>query len=526
MLIIAMLISMATTALAANNDGSITITNATIGKDYAVYKVFDLTYSNNNNVAYTYDGNNTNFLAALQGDASPFTLTGTGPYNVALKDGKGASDVSAFLTVQKEAGNLTQTGETKTATASTVKFAGLDYGYYYITSSLDTVVTIDSTMKDVTVVDKNQGPSWDNEDPDNPDPDYPDNPGKVIIESGGTKVIENSVNYGDTVNFSIAVNATAYNGTKLVTYYHITDTLGTGFSEAKDIVVKVGDATLTKDVDYTLTQDGNTFDITIPFGEKFGSNAKIEVTYSADVLNTAVLAGNGNPNTANFTWTEDEFDPNDPPFDPENPDGPDYPKPDDPTYPSENERKTYTYVYALGILKVDPEGKKLPGAEFTVKGPNGNTIYAYATGSDTGVYEYCASDATGAVSQFATDANGVLVIKGVAAGEYEVTEAVAPLGYNLLLNPVTVEAKMKEAYTTKITTYTDANGQVTNEVTSTTQTTDAGCNVAGLVVVNNAGTELPSTGGIGTTIFYMLGGILLVGAGVLLFVRRRAGYEK
>ena len=45
MLIIAMLISMATTALAANNDGSITITNATIGKDYAVYKVFDLTYS-------------------------------------------------------------------------------------------------------------------------------------------------------------------------------------------------------------------------------------------------------------------------------------------------------------------------------------------------------------------------------------------------------------------------------------------------------------------------------------------------
>ena len=528
LLVVLMLLSITTTAFAANNDGSITVTNATVGEDYAVYKVFDLTYSGEN-ASYTYDGSNATFLAALQTEASPFTLSptpsneNTGPFTVSLKDGKGADDVSNFL-MEQEA-NLPKAGETK-ATTDTVEFTALEYGYYYITSSLGTTVTIDSTMKDVTVVDKNQGPSWDNEDPENPDPDYPDNPGKVIIDSEGNKVIENSVNYGDTVDFNIAINATAYNGTKLVTYYYITDTLSDGFGPAKDIVVKVDGETITKDTDYTITTDGNTFNITIPFGQQYGSNAKIEVTYSADVLNTedVVLAGAGNPNTANFTWSDETFDPNDPPFDPEDPEDPEYPDPDpDPTYPSENERKTYTYVYALGILKVDPEGNTLAGAEFTVKDSEGNTIYA--TGS-AGDYSYCASDAEGAVSQFATDANGLLVIKGVAAGEYEVTEAIAPLGYNLLLDPVSVTATMKEAYTTTITYYLDADGQVTDTVTETVKSENAEYNVTGLVVVNNSGTELPSTGGIGTTIFYVLGGILLVGAGVLLFVRKRASYEK
>lgn len=62
LLVVLMIFSMASTAFAANNDGSIKITNATIGEDYAVYKVFDLTYSGEK-VAYTYDGSNAGFLA-------------------------------------------------------------------------------------------------------------------------------------------------------------------------------------------------------------------------------------------------------------------------------------------------------------------------------------------------------------------------------------------------------------------------------------------------------------------------------
>ena len=137
------------------------------------------------------------------------------------------------------------------------------------------------------------------------------------------------------------------------------------------------------------------------------------------------------------------------------------------------------------------------------------------------MYEYCPEGTEGAVKQFKTDDNGVLVIKGVAAGKYSVTEMVAPAGYNLLPGATEVEAKMAEKYSTKVTTYFDEDGNVTNTVTENTKETETNVNVTGLVVVNQSGTELPSTGGIGTTIFYVLGGLLMAGAAVLLITKKR-----
>ena len=517
LLTMVMLLAMGvTSAFAAVSDGSITITNATVGKKYSVYKVFDLTYStidgDSTNVAYTYtkNGENDTFLAALQGEGSPFALTETttsGVYSVTLAAGKTASDVSTFLSEQKD--KLTAAG-TETAVDSELTFNNLAYGYYFVTSEVGTVLTIDSTLPDVEIVDKNQKPDWDNEDPENPDEDYPDKPGKVIVEDG-VKKTENTANFGDTVNFSIAVNATAYVGDKQATYYYITDTLADGFSAAKDIKVLVNNQALDKNA-YTLVQNGNTFTVTVPYAEAYGANAKIEVTYSATVLNTAVLAGSGNLNTANFTYDTKEP-------------GTDTPDPDiTPDFPEDNKKTTTTYVYALGIVKVDPEGNTLKGAEFSVTDADDATIYATATGTK-GVYEYCTEGTAGAVKQFATDDNGVLVIKGVKAGSYKVTEQVAPKGYNLLQGSTTVEAVLKEQYSTTVTTYIDENGKVTEEATETTKEYTASENVAGLVIVNNKGTELPSTGGMGTTLFYALGGVLVVGAAVLLVVKKRMGRD-
>lgn len=509
LLALVMVLAMSLTAFADNAaDGSITIKNATVDKSYSIYKVFDLTYSTKDestNVAYTYTkkAENDAFLAALQSDESPFTLTETptaGKYTVVIKENKGAADISKFLTNQKD--NLTAAA-TKTATTSEVKFTDLFYGYYFATSEVGTVLTIDSTLPNVEVIDKNQKPDWDNGD---------NKPGKVIIDANGNKVTENTVNYGDTVNFSVAVNATAYVGDKQTTYYYITDTLGAGFSAAQNIKVYVNDTEKTLTTDYTINPAENangthTFTITLPYAESYGANSVIEVKYSATVLNTALLAGSGNLNKANFTYDTK---------DPSTPVTPD-PTPN-PSFPSENEKNTTTYVYALGIVKVDPKGDVLKGAEFSVKDADDNDIWA--TG-DNGVYEYCKAGAQGAVNQFKTDDNGVLVIKGVAAGTYSVTEQVAPQGYNLLNGSVNVEAELKEQYTTKVTTYLDENGNVTNTVTTNTKDYNTGVNVTGLVVVNNAGTELPSTGGMGTTIFYALGGLLVVCAAVLLVVKRR-----
>ncbi len=518
LLTMVMLLAMGvTSAFAAGSDGSITITNATVGKEYSVFKVFDLTYSTNDdgttNVAYTYtkNGESDTFFTALQGEGSPFALvetTTSGVYSVTLASGKSASDVSDFLDAQK--GNLNAVA-TKNATASELTFDGLAYGYYFVTSEVGAVLTIDSTLPNVEIIDKNQKPDWDNEDPDNPDEDYPDNPGKVIIEDG-VKKIENTANFGDTVNFSIAVNATAYVGKEQATYYYITDTLADGFSNASDIKVFVGDVEKTLGTDYTLAQNGNTFTVTVPYAEAYGANAKIEVTYSATVLNTAVLAGSGNLNTANFT------------YDTKKP-GTDTPDPDTtPNFPEDNKKTTTTYVYALGIVKVDPEGNTLEGAEFSVTDAGDATIYAKATDTK-GVYEYCTEDTAGAVKQFATDDNGVLVIKGVKAGNYKVTEEIAPKGCNLLQGSTTVEAVLKEQYSTTITTYLDEDGKVTDEITDNKKEYEANANVAGLVIVNNKGTELPSTGGMGTTLFYVLGGVMVVGAAVLLAVKKRMGRD-
>ena len=504
-----MLLTLGTTAFAANDDGSITITNATIGQSYAVYKVFDLTYSGEN-VAYTYakSGDTDAFYDALVSESSPFALTAAGnAYNVSLKEGKTAADITTFLNGQMENLTAKKVGATVEATSDSVKFDNLPYGYYYITSTLGGTVTIDSTLKDVQVVDKNQGPTWDNGEDGKP------GPGKVILDQNHvnadgdpSKVTENTVNYGDKVDFSIAINATSHVGDQEVTYYYITDTLGDGFNAAENIKVYVAGVEKTVVTDYTLTQNGNTFQVTVPHKAEYGANYKIEVTYSATVNNSAVLANPGNKNTANFTY--DSKTPGTPTPDP---------KPT-PTYPDENKKETTTYVYALGIVKVDPKGNILKGAEFSVKDANSKDIWAKG---DNGVYEYCPEGTEGAVKQFKTDDNGVLTIKGVAAGKYSVTEMVAPAGYNLLQGATEVEAVLKTAYTTKVTTYIDENGNVTSTETEKTKEYDAGANVTGLVVVNQSGTELPSTGGIGTTIFYVLGGLLMVGAAVLLITKKR-----
>lgn len=220
-----MLLALGTTAFAVeNNDGAIEITNATVDKHYEVYKVFDLTYDdsdpNDIKVAYTYTPTDAEdaFLTALQDVSSPFTLMdqNNGKYTVTLKADKTAGDVSAFLNTN--AAKLTAAA-TQTAADST-----LTYGYYFVTSEVGTVLTIDSTLKDVNVIDKNQGPTWDNGD--NPGEV---GPGKVITTEPNAdgdyeKLTENTVNYGDTVNFSIAINATSHVGDQEVTYYYITDT--------------------------------------------------------------------------------------------------------------------------------------------------------------------------------------------------------------------------------------------------------------------------------------------------------------
>ena len=108
------------------------------------------------------------------------------------------------------------------------------------------------------------------------------------------------------------------------------------------------------------------------------------------------------------------------------------------------------------------------------------------------------------------DENGVLTFEGLGEGTYTITEIIAPEGYNLLKAPITVEIEAKA-------TFDKCEWTVTADGKSVT----ADNNLYAFRIENKSGAELPSTGGIGTTVFYVLGGLLVVCAGVLLITKRR-----
>ena len=113
--IFALVLGMSTSVFAAS-DGSITIQNTVKDKEYNIYKVFDATYSGTN-VAYTYDGSNATFLAALQAENSPFTTTANtaGSYNVVIKES--ATDAAILEFIKGQAANFGSAVKTLTGAA-------------------------------------------------------------------------------------------------------------------------------------------------------------------------------------------------------------------------------------------------------------------------------------------------------------------------------------------------------------------------------------------------------------------------
>ena len=505
LLALVMVLGLATTAFAAGNDGTITISNATVGKTYDVYKVFDLTYEGDA-VAYSYTktGESDALYTALASNASPFTLTPTttaNVYNVALKADKTAADVSAFLKTNES--KLGAAAASAKATGETVTFTGLDYGYYYITSSLGSVVTIDSAKKDVTVIDKNQKPGWDPKDPQKPDESGEQ--GKFVAAAkNGTYGKTSTAAIGDTAYFKINAFAPKYAGDKLVATYKFVDTLADGFTYNKDLTVKLGETTLNAGTDYTVSVEGQTITVVVNAGTitDYPVEAHLSITYSAKVDAEAVY---DNTNTADMSWTvypnntDGDPDHGKPPYDPNEPTDPNNPgkDPSDPSNPTDS--KTDTYVFGFNVQKYKEEakvGNELTGAKFKLydAATAGNEIPVVKV-SD-GVYRVAVAGETGVEIEA-----GAAQIFGLDAKTYYLEETVAPAGYNILTARVPVEIKAD----TKTEDNVDNNGILNSKIN----------------VINNAGALLPSTGGMGTTLFYVIGGLLVACAAVLLVVKKR-----
>ena len=176
---------------------------------------------------------------------------------------------------------------------------------------------------------------------------------------------------------------------------------------------------------------------------------------------------------------------------------------------------------SLDILKVkkDDSDTKLPGAKFALRKLTNNTEKGYPVPTESGTFD--GEDAEG--SPVTTNDDGKGSFNGLIQGYYELTEAKAPDGYILKTdNPVYFKVDDGEIYW--IEWSVDANNwaeKTTGDMVSFEAADSTAGTNATFTIENEPGAALPHTGGIGTTIFYILGSLLVIGSAVVLISRRR-----
>jgi LPXTG-motif cell wall-anchored protein len=472
---------------------TITISNASKGETYAVAKLFDATVSK----TVKEDGENTSiaYTGSIPDSLSAYFEKDTAG-NISLKDGANISD-TAFQDALKTwaASNVTKSAESD---GTELTFTNLQYGYYVITTTQGNgLISVDSTRPNATVIDKNTTP-----------------PVNELSKSAS----ETDVFIGQTVTYTVSFDTANYykadenSDPEQIVKYTINDTAATG--SLTDITVTSiyvdADADLETTDDQTplTVQQFDNNEIVINWtkdgvaGESLYTNgAKLVIVYTAVVADTAAIDGAGNTNTVEVTPTTDK--------------GTDV--------PTEYKTTETIYTYAIAIKKVDQAGQPLAGAKFQFP------FYVKADKAADGAYIYAGTEAgDGLINEIETPDDGLIIVKGVKTGDYSVTETAAPKGYNKLTAPETVTATKTGATTTSTTTYLDKDGKIVDQQTEGGSTVLVNIDelaATPIVVVNQTGTELPSTGGIGTTIFYIIGAILVIGAGVVLVTRRRMNVQ-
>lgn len=318
---------------------------------------------------------------------------------------------------------------------------------------------------------------------------------KYDVPSVDKTVNDPDINIGDTVTFTLTGTMPSrldgYETYKVV--FH--DTMSAGLTYAGDLTVKIGDTEVTDKFTVTpnppvAAQDGTTSftvscDDVLALGA--GAGSKITVTYKATLNEKAVIGVNGNPNKVKLEYSND-------------------PTNTGTGFTTEKEVKVYTWK--LPAKKVDGNGNALTGAEFSLYTDEQCTkaVNVVATES-AGNYLVCtkddSSDSHKHITTLTTDNNGNLCINGLEQGTYYLKETKAPAGYNILDKAIKVVI--------------GENGALTID--------NAEKNADIVTVVNQSGTKLPETGGMGTTIFYVVGGVLVLAAAVLLITRRRMKAE-
>lgn len=519
LLAVAMVCAMAIPAFAAGTgSNTLTINGTTDGHTYEAYQVFtgDLKGSVLSNIVW---GDGVDGAAILADSELPATLSGTSRATSAAElaarlEGlpSNSDDINTFAKVVSKHLHVSAK-HISTASGKTYTISNLPDGYYFIKDATDImpegatysrymlniVTNLAINAKDTTV-------TLDKEIQHN--------------ETGEWGVVgDNQI--GDTVKFRTITTVPDTTGYTDYTY-EIHDTMSpeltSNVKTKSDITIKVNDTTVLDDAYYSVTVDptnSNKFTVSVDIiqaikDNKFAVGNKL-YTYYTGVLNenAKVYPDGPQQNEAHLVYSN-------------NPNNGGTGKTPDQT--------VYDWTFKVDMTKVDgnDKTKTLEGAVFVLSEKSGLDLEPVKDGTPTenldkliklvdnhnGTYTVANTTTTTAtIYTMTTPTDGKISIKGLDdEKEYYLYETKAPGGYNVLTAPVKI----------KITnnTYNLIGNQIVNQPNVEVNGRNAYSGV-GFEVENNVGTTLPGTGGIGTTIFYVIGGGLMVAAAILLITKKR-----
>lgn len=579
-LAIALVFSLSVPVFATTTTGTITISNATIGQTYDVYKIFDATY-NNTLGAISYTMKTTDkFYDAMFGSGSATNLyfdynSNTG--EVSLRSAASAGDIIAYLNGLADS---IDPDHSAPAVTDELQFTGLTPGYYLVDRGSASTITLTSTTPDATIIDKNQQPG--------------DNFAKQVLE-GTEWVTINDASVGDDITFRVPFTATNYDGDKQVLHYIVHDqktnglwvefesirvyiddevdftpgtenakTKGYYFCVATNPEVDTGDWQYLGDwgvIDptnppspdeadwYLIHKDFNEFEIIIPWVEGYdfeGNDAQntytltypvadtdpetlttkneatsyVIVTYDAAV-GPEIINGNVT-NTATLQWLSKGND---------NPDG-------------ENPSTTTTTTYGMGITKVADDGtSRLAGATFELYKDENCTVPVYLIPIEENsqheanvfIVDDILNDTTGlerpTVRSFHSKGHTAELIQKYLAGATESVvkdDETYPVRYDVTTpveGRVIILGLDKGTYYLKETVaplgYNKLELPRAVVVGSGTVTTEGDYSFYNSTIINNSGAILPSTGGQGTVMLITIGTMVALAFAVLLITHKK-----
>lgn len=472
--------------------GKITINDAVDGQIYTIYKMLDLESYDPENGLYSYKPASEawkTFFADGKPGHDYATINENGYITWTDKSKVEETEDEKKVRLEKEAAELAQkalayakdtnnhitaTGEKK-ANGTTVKFSELDLGYYLVDSSLGTLCGLDTTNPTVTIKEKNDVPTVDK---------------KIDISTQTNEILvdKSSANLGEVVVFKTTINVQpgAYN-------YVLHDemdsnlenpTLWTVADNGTDNYRYVSD----QDFQFISNPTGGGCTFELKFLDNFYKNraelinqkkvTTITIQYYATVKDSAPI-NTAMENKAWLTYGDNNTESNKP------------------------VTKTYTYgIHVFKYTKKNDVNTGLAGAKFSLYTDNNNAVGSIINFKNNGNEYRYTEDTEGTTKTLQSPTDGNFYIKGLKAGTYWLKETEAPKGYNTLVEPIKI---IIEQNTDGTQSMKNVKGDVITKVE----------------VENKSGSILPSTGGMGTTIFYIAGAFLVLISGVVLIAKKR-----